>query len=52
MLRFLEEWRENLDKSYGVGGILTEPSKAFDCIPHELLLANLVAYGVDKFSFR
>ena len=50
MLRFLQEWRENLEKSYGVGGILTEPSKAFDCIPH--VLANLVAYGVDKFSFR
>ena len=48
MIRLLEEWRENLDKNYVVGGVLMDLSKAFDCIPHDLLLAKLAAYGVDE----
>ena len=39
MIRLLEEWRENLDKSYATGGVLMDLSKAFDCAPHDLLLA-------------
>ena len=38
MIRLLEEWRENLDKNYVVGGVLMDLSKAFDCIAHDLLL--------------
>ena len=48
MIRLLEEWKENLDKNYVVGGVLMDLSKAFDCVPHDLLLAKLAAYGVDK----
>ena len=48
MIRLLEEWRENLDKNYVVGGVLMDLSKAFDCIPHDLLLAKLAAYGVNE----
>ena len=48
MIRLLEEWRENIDKNYVVGEVLMELSKAFDCIPHDLLLAKLAAYGVDE----
>ena len=48
MIRLLEEWRENLDKNYVVGGVLMDLSKAFDCSPHDLLLAKLAAYGVDE----
>ena len=47
LLRLLEEWREHLDNNKTVGGILMDLSKAFDCIPHNLLLAKLVAYGID-----
>ena len=35
MVRYLEEWRENLDKNYIVGGVLMDLSKASDCVPHD-----------------
>ena len=47
LLRLLEELREHLDNNKTVGGILMDLSKAFDCIPHDLLLAKLAAYGID-----
>ena len=40
MIRLLEEWRENLDKKYVVGGVLMDLSKAFDCVSDDLLLQN------------
>ena len=48
MIRLLEEWRENLDKKYVVGGVLMDLSKAFGCVSHDLLPAKLAAYGVDE----
>ena len=30
------------------GGLLTDPSKAFDCIDHEFLIAKSYACGFDK----
>ena len=43
--RLVEEWREHLDEDFVVGAVLTGPSKGFDCIAHDLLIAKLAAYG-------
>ena len=47
LLRLLEEWREHLDNNKTVGGILMDLSKVFDCVPHDLLLAELAANSID-----
>ena len=43
----IEEWRAKHDNCYIVGDILMDLSKVFDCIPQELLIATLHAYGLN-----
>lgn len=50
LIRMTEDWRESLDNGLAVGVIAIDLSKAFDCMPHGLLLAKLNAYGFDKDS--
>ena len=49
-LAMIEKWRKTLDKGGETGTVLTDLSKAFDCIDHNLLIAKLDAYGFEKQS--
>ena len=52
LIRLLEEWREKLDKNFIVGAVLMDLSKAFDCIPHDLIIAKLAAFGFKRETLR
>ena len=48
LIRLNEEWRKNLDNNYFIGAVHMDLSNAFDCIPHDLVIAKLATYGFDK----
>ena len=37
LIRLIENWKQALDQNFVVGTVLVDLSKAFDCIPHDLL---------------
>ena len=40
-----EKWKTSVDNSGAFGDLMTDLSKAFDCLPHELLIAKFEAFG-------
>ena len=50
--RLIQSLKKELDNSGLVGTILMDLSKAYDCLPHDLLIAKLEAYALDKLSIN
>ena len=50
LLRLIEKWKYQLDNSRIIGAVLMDISKAFDCIPHDLLIAKLNTNAFDGIA--
>ena len=48
----LEKWKRSIDNGKAFGALLTDLSKAFDCLDHELLIAKLNAYGFSLAALK
>ena len=47
LIRLIETWKKHMDLKFFVGAVLMDLSKAFDCVPHDLLIAKMQAYGFE-----
>ena len=52
LITLIEKWKKSVDNGGAFCALLTDLSKAFDCLPHELLIPKLDAYGFDKSSLK
>ena len=52
LFRLLQSWQKELDNSGFIGTILMDLSKAYDCLPHDLIIAKFEAYGLSKNSLK
>ena len=52
LLPIIEKLRKSLDEGVAFGALLTDLSKALDCLSHELLIAKFHVYGVHILSLQ
>ncbi len=44
----IEDWKSALDKQKIIGAVTIDLSKAFDTIPHSLLVGKMINYGLSN----
>ena len=52
LMALIDLWKKSVDKNKAFGILLTDLSKAFDCVNHTLLIAKFAAYGLDEISLK
>ena len=52
LLAMTEKWKTTVDNGGVFAALLTDLSKAFDCIPHDLIIAKPSAYGFDTNALK
>ena len=52
LIKLLEQWKKSIDQGLVLGAVLTNLSKAFDCLSHKLLVAELSAYGIGDSAVK
>ena len=52
LFRLIQSWQRELDESGFVETILVDLSKAYDYLPHDLMVAKVEAYDISKESLQ
>ena len=52
ILALTEKFKKAIKEHQSAGAILMDLSKAFDCMPHKLLIAKFKAYGLEDLSIQ